>query len=402
LKISRIILHILLILKILVGILPKPVGMYCTRPSNSSFNNNGKPMKNKHPILPRTCETHFQDFQDISCKSWFRQWTINHRGNTMKEQLTHVRAENFQPQLARQIIRPLLAAGFCLAITLTISCSGDGGDENPVQTPAISSSSGGSSSSGNSSSSGGSSSSVSSSSETGCGGSDYNPATEFCYNNSKVGSKCGNNPQTYNPDLYECRDAANPNGIYLKEGLTDADGNNYDAVLIGAQTWMAKSLNYAADGSKCGDDNILSDANTSSCDTYGRLYNWTTAKTACPSGWHLPSDAEWGALMHFVSPSCSATEHCNGAGTFLKAASGWDFYEGVPFGTDDFGFAALPGGQGNSVDEFSNAGNTGYWWSASERDDSYAYNRNMYHNNEHAYRYYRSKSSLLSVRCVRD
>lgn len=27
--------------------------------------------------------------------------------------------------------------------------------------------------------------------------------------------------------------------------------------------------------------------------TYGMLYNWIAAKTACPSGRHLPTDAEW-------------------------------------------------------------------------------------------------------------
>jgi hypothetical protein len=65
------------------------------------------------------------------------------------------------------------------------------------------------------------------------------------------------------------------------------DGKKYGAVEIGIQTWMAENLNYNASGSKC------SGNSESNCQKYGRLYNWSTARNACPKGWHLPSDAEW-------------------------------------------------------------------------------------------------------------
>jgi len=86
--------------------------------------------------------------------------------------------------------------------------------------------------------------------------------------------------------------------------------------------------------------------------------NWETAMAACPSGWHLPTDAEWTTLI----------DHAGGisnAGKKLKARSGWD--DGWDDkGTDDYGFSALPGGLGESNGRFGSIGETGFWWSASE------------------------------------
>jgi len=61
--------------------------------------------------------------------------------------------------------------------------------------------------------------------------------------------------------------------------------------------------------------------------------------SACPAGWHLPSDDEWTQLTDFVGDSSTA-------GTKLKSSTGWESFSGVPKGTDDYGFSALPGGGG--------------------------------------------------------
>ena len=153
---------------------------------------------------------------------------------------------------------------------------------------------------------------------------------------------------------------------------SDGRGNNigdFETVVIGTQTWMAKNLNYAVEGSKCGDeDNQLADNNTAYCDEYGRLYDWPTAMTVCPSGWHLPSDEEWDELAN---------------------------------STDAHGFLATLGGYG-SDGLFFNDGGSGTWWSAAESDSNYAHGRHIVYNDSNLYRGSRSKSGLFSVRCVGD
>jgi len=170
-------------------------------------------------------------------------------------------------------------------------------------------------------------------------------------------------------------------------------GETYKTVVIGTQTWFQRNLNYNASGSVC---YYNEQAN---CDTYGRLYNWATAKTACPSGWHLPSDAEWNILMKFVNSSCSDNSSCAGAGTKLKAKSGWNSNGN---GQDTYGFSALPGGIGFSDGLFGSAGDYGRWWSASEYSSSSAYRRGMSYDNEGVDYGSIDKGYLFSVRCLQD
>jgi uncharacterized protein (TIGR02145 family) len=148
-------------------------------------------------------------------------------------------------------------------------------------------------------------------------------------------------------------------------------------------TWMAENLNCDVAGSVCyGGD-------PANCAKYGRLYTWAAAKTVCPSPWRLPSDAEWEALVTAVGGEETA-------GTKLKAASPlWD-------GTDEFGFSALPGGAGSSDGSFGGVGSYGRWWSASESDASYAYDRYMGYSYAYVRRDDIEKTYFISVRCVQD
>jgi len=175
-------------------------------------------------------------------------------------------------------------------------------------------------------------------------------------------------------------------------GLTDSrDGKKYKTVKIGEQTWMAENLNYAADGSKCYDNN------PTNCDKYGRLYNWETAKKACPSGWHLPSKSEWETLTAAVGGE--ETE-----GKYLKATSGWEESYGGESGNgnDKFGFAALPGGFVSYDGGFYNANKDGIWWSASSdlEDNAFAYDRSYYRGDNANWLIHDKNSVLVSVRCL--
>jgi len=137
-----------------------------------------------------------------------------------------------------------------------------------------------------------------------------------------------------------CPNAATGNGTM------SCGGQTYKTVVINDQTWMAENLNYAVKGSKCGNDNgELSDANTTNCDKYGRLYTWATAmdidakynyeewgksdvkhKGICPTGWHIPNNADWKKLMRYADGG-TGTDNCGDicayesptAGKYLKA-----------------------------------------------------------------------------------
>ncbi|GBU25512.1 hypothetical protein R83H12_02155 [Fibrobacteria bacterium R8-3-H12] len=188
----------------------------------------------------------------------------------------------------------------------------------------------------------------------------------------------------------------------------------FKAVEIGTQTWMAENLNCNISDSKCYDNN---EAN---CDIYGRLYNWAAAmalpshcnsnlcasqvdakhRGICPSGWHIPSDADWDKLLRYAdgtsgtdSPYSSST-----AGVELKATKGW---ESLYYSTDAIGFSALPGGSSRWNNYFS-IGKEGYWWSATDGNDANASRRRMSYNESGVYRSVEDKDYLSSVRCVQD
>jgi uncharacterized protein (TIGR02145 family) len=183
----------------------------------------------------------------------------------------------------------------------------------------------------------------------------------------------------------------------------DGSAGSCKTVTIGGKTWMAENLNYKPSNG----NSWCYNNNESYCRKYGRLYDWNTAmggsssstanpsgvRGVCPSGWHLPSRAEWDALMTAVGGSSMA-------GKKLKSTSGWgDEYNG----TDDYGFSALPGGYRNYSDgSFLNAGYYGYWWTATEYSSGYAYSRYMNYDSglvdENSY----NKSYGFSVRCVGD
>jgi len=163
----------------------------------------------------------------------------------------------------------------------------------------------------------------------------------------------------------------------------------YKSVVIGGKTWMRENLNYSTGNSWCYDDN------PSNCARYGRLYDWETAKRACPAGWHLPSSQEWKDLVRAAGDYYIA-------GKRLKSRTGWNYYYSDYVGTDEFGFSALPGGYFYNG-YYYDAGNIGLWWTAT--DDGYsdgAYVWVMHYSANDISEAYDNKNQGYSVRCVHD
>jgi len=162
------------------------------------------------------------------------------------------------------------------------------------------------------------------------------------------------------------------------EPITDSrDGQTYETVVIGNQTWIAKNLNFeTATGSKCYNDNTLN------CTLYGRLYDWETAMNACPAGWHLPSDFEWVVLEDFIGGNVEDV---------WKKLTAKD--------TEGYGFNAILGGM--YIDgKFSNNIYNGRWWTATENGTNGAYCRDQSGNPSPGVLGI-SKSHMYSVRCLK-
>jgi uncharacterized protein (TIGR02145 family) len=186
--------------------------------------------------------------------------------------------------------------------------------------------------------------------------------------------------------------------------FTDSrDGRKYRAVTIGGKTWMAENLNHKTGVSWCYDND------TSYCGKYGRLYNWETAKKACPAGWHLPKHHEWDSLASAVGGKPEREKvgiWWYGADDKLKSTSGWDDFQGINgYGDDAYGFSALPGGYRGyrySSDNFKDVTINGLWWTATEyyRDSPYVW-RTMLHGSIMALQD-TDKRDGVSVRCVRN
>ena len=201
--------------------------------------------------------------------------------------------------------------------------------------------------------------------------------------------------------------------------FTDSrDGQVYKTVVIGSQTWMAENLNYETKGSCCvrcaemktvnvnyAPGGYLSQSYCAKCSEYGgRLYTWDVATTACPSGWHLPSQDEWSTLFNAVKLG-DPLAHID---TRLKSTTDWNNYGN----TDDFSFSALPvGHSGISVGPYGSGdcynhegtGDYAYFWSSTEVDNLTAYY--MYlskYGNAAISTFDFGKSSGFSVRCVKD
>jgi len=188
------------------------------------------------------------------------------------------------------------------------------------------------------------------------------------------------------------------------------DGKTYRKVFIGGKTWMAENLNFSGvtDGSWCYDDKV------EMCDKYGKLYNWNTAMTVCPIGWHLPSRQEWGDLA--ITAGGTGDYGVEGtAGKTLKSPAGWLSSEDHK-GTDDFGFSAKPGGLYESLGNgsynpdnrgsFLGESSMGCWWTNTEDSNGNVYARRINGNADHIAEDVKSAydKQLLSysVRCIQN
>jgi uncharacterized protein (TIGR02145 family) len=211
---------------------------------------------------------------------------------------------------------------------------------------------------------------------------------------------------------------------YLKtsgEFIDSRDHHEYQWVKIGKQIWMAENLAYLPSVSPLINDTANlpcyyvygydgTDVNMAKSNLnyikYGVLYDWSAALTACPAGWHLPSDAEWQQLEIELGMTTYLADECvdffdrgTDQGNQLKTASGWN-NDGN--GTNSSGFSGLPGGYRFGNGNFCFIGKLSYCWSSTDSSEDLAWGRGLAYNSSGVCRSRYYKENGFSVRCIKD
>lgn len=220
--------------------------------------------------------------------------------------------------------------------------------------------------------------------------------------------------------------------------ITDIDGNIYHAVTIGTQVWMVENLKTTkyrngenipnvtdntawarlSTGAWCDYDNSAANGTK-----YGKLYNWYAVaddRKLAPTGWHIPSNAEWVMLEDYLiangynyNGSTSGDRISNNKiGKALAATTDWLTTTGtgnVGYNlskNNSSGFSGLPGGCRNfyPTGNFSDVGYNANWWSSSEADSNskVAWDRGLYYGYSGTDWGSSTERYGFSVRCIRD
>lgn len=194
--------------------------------------------------------------------------------------------------------------------------------------------------------------------------------------------------------------------------INDIEGNVYHTVSIGTQVWLLENLKTTVLNDGTGIANVTDNkawTNLSSSgycwynndiankNSYGALYNWYTANTGklCPSGWHVPTDAEWTTLATFLGG-------INVAGGKLKETGTIHWVNPNTGATNESGFTALSGGARDATGPFYGLGYSCFWWSTSEMNVSYVWYRSVRNSNSDIVRDNNYRIFGYSVRCLKD
>jgi uncharacterized protein (TIGR02145 family) len=216
--------------------------------------------------------------------------------------------------------------------------------------------------------------------------------------------------------------------------VSDASGNTYPIVTIGTQVWMAENLRTTkyTDGSNIPvvNDSVQwannynkgnplqnpmmcwysNDQATYTSNKFGALYNWYAInpafngnKNVCPTGMHMPTNAEWNRLLKYLDPSADTTcNSCNQstiAGGIMKSVGTQYWLSPNTYATDNFGFSGLPGGSRGYDGKFYAIGQYGFWWSSNAWFRRLVYNFGYVYSSSSTNPIY---TSGFSVRCLKD
>ena len=199
--------------------------------------------------------------------------------------------------------------------------------------------------------------------------------------------------------------------------ITDVENNTYKTVYIGTQQWMGENLKVSKYNDGTDIPYVTDIAQWSILTTgalgyynndlanntkYGKLYNWYAVspstngnKNVCPTGWHVPTDAEWTVLTDYLGGASVA-------GSKMKEVSTTSWSTDNTDATNTSLFTGLPGGYRYENGSYDWVGTYGSWWSSTVYKVDSAWAHSLRRFNGIVNRYYPVKSNGLSIRCLKD
>jgi uncharacterized protein (TIGR02145 family) len=210
----------------------------------------------------------------------------------------------------------------------------------------------------------------------------------------------------------------NPTSGY-GSNISDIDGNTYKTVYIGTQQWMAENLKVSKYNNggvipQIIDNKVWSSITHGAWSNYndnlpnnikygyGKLYNWYAVSPAtngntniCPTGWHVPTDAEWTVLTDYLGGEVVAGGKMKEAGTTSWKSPNTE-------ATNISLFTGLPGGSRGTNGYYDGIDYFGNWWSSTEDNPNAAWARYLIFDNGKTFSGFNSKKIGFSVRCLKD
>jgi uncharacterized protein (TIGR02145 family) len=191
------------------------------------------------------------------------------------------------------------------------------------------------------------------------------------------------------------------------DNFTDQrDGNVYKTVKIGDQVWMAENFRYIPHVYPANENggiwvygfegkNVLIAIEEENYKEFGCLYNWETAISVTPKGWHLPTEKEWSILIDSLGGMWEA-------GGKLKLLTGWrnDICHEKP--TNETGFSADGCGCRSIFNHYENLRWVSYLWSGTSINNSTAHNTYLNYMDHYAAIHESYKNFGFGVRYLKD
>ncbi|MCK5760371.1 MAG: fibrobacter succinogenes major paralogous domain-containing protein [Candidatus Delongbacteria bacterium] len=199
------------------------------------------------------------------------------------------------------------------------------------------------------------------------------------------------------------------------DGVTDIDGNVYNTIKIGTQTWMQSDLKVTKYNTGASIPLVIKNDKWKKLTTggyswydnkefdksspYGAFYNGFVVKSGniCPKGWHVPSKEDW----YILKASCDEGLYC---GRALKEV-GTLHWKKNKDATNKTGFTALPTGMRKSSGSFDWREASGHLWSTTEKKNNKSstfFSLSIVSHTSFIYDSFYNMNTGNCIRCIKD